>query len=130
MRKFSNQSGLSFVFNFGHVIFTSLINVLFGQRLYDPFTMFKVFRRECLYGLEFECNRFDFDYELLIKLILKGYRPVELPVNYNSRSFTEGKKIRLFRDPLTWLKALVWLRFVKVDPLEVIRRTNAAEQAD
>jgi hypothetical protein len=42
--------------------------------------------------LEFECNRFDFDFELLIKLIRKGYRPIELPVNYRSRSFKEGKK--------------------------------------
>jgi hypothetical protein len=36
--------------------------------------MFKVFRRECLYGLEFECNRFDFDYEIVIKLLRKGYK--------------------------------------------------------
>ena len=79
--------------------------------------MFKVFRRDCLYGLDFRCNRFDFDYELLIKLIRKGYRPVEIPVNYRSRSFKEGKKVSTFRDPLTWLRALVWLRFCRIDPL-------------
>ena len=54
--------------------------------------MFKVFRRECLYGLDFECNRFDFDYEIVIKLLRKGYKPLELPVNYRSRSMNEGKK--------------------------------------
>ena len=37
--------------------------------------MYKVFRRECITGLEFECNRFDFDWELLIKLVRRGYRP-------------------------------------------------------
>ena len=126
MRKFHGQSGLSLFVNFGHWVFTQMINVLFGQRFYDPFTMYKVFRRDCLYGLEFECNRFDFDFELLIKLIRKGYRPIELPVNYQSRSFQEGKKIRIFRDPLNWLKAVVWLRFVRVDPLEVVNRTVAA----
>ncbi|HAO79535.1 MAG TPA: glycosyltransferase family 2 protein, partial [Verrucomicrobia subdivision 3 bacterium] len=82
MRQFTGQHGLSLFVNFGHWFFSTLINVLFFQRLRDPFTMFKVFRRDCLYALEFECNRFDFDFELLIKLIRKGYRPVELPVNY------------------------------------------------
>jgi hypothetical protein len=86
--------------------------------------MFKVFRRDCLSGLEFECNRFDFDFELLIKLIRKGYRPVELPVNYRSRSYKEGKKVSMFRDPLSWLGALAWLRWVKIDPMTVIGRAH------
>jgi glycosyltransferase involved in cell wall biosynthesis len=125
MRQFSRQPLLSLFFNLGHWFFTTLVNVLFGQRLKDPFTMFKVFRRDCLYGLEFRCNRFDFDYELLVKLIRKGYRPVEIPVNYRSRSFKEGKKVSTFRDPLTWLRALVWLRFCRIDPLAEIERRRA-----
>jgi hypothetical protein len=73
--------------------------------------MFKVFRRDCLYGLSFECDRFDFDFELTIKLLRKGYRPEELPVNYQARSFSEGKKVTILRDPLTWLRALAKFRF-------------------
>ena len=130
MRQFTGQHGLSLFVNLGHWFFTTLINVLFLQRLRDPFTMFKVFRRDCISGLVFECNRFDFDFELLIKLIRKGYRPVELPVNYRSRSFKEGKKVRMFRDPLTWLKALVRLRFVKIDPMKVVEQMHAAEPAE
>ncbi len=126
MRQFTGQRGLSFIFNFGHWFFTTLVNALFLQRLRDPFTMFKVFRRDCLAGLEFECNRFDFDFELLIKLIRKGYRPVELPVNYRSRSFKEGKKVSMFRDPFSWLGALAWLRCVKIDPMSVIGRAHDA----
>jgi glycosyltransferase involved in cell wall biosynthesis len=129
MRQFTGQFGLSQFVNLGHWFFATLINVLFSQRLRDPFTMFKVFRRDCLYALEFECNRFDFDFELLIKLIRKGYRPIELPVNYRSRSFKEGKKVRMFQDPLTWLKALAWLRFVKMDPMRRIERTRCADPA-
>jgi 2-polyprenyl-3-methyl-5-hydroxy-6-metoxy-1,4-benzoquinol methylase len=128
MRQFTGQFGLSLFVNAGHWFFAFLVNILFGQRLRDPFTMFKVFRRDCLYGLEFECNRFDFDFELLIKLIRKGHRPTELPVNYRSRSFTEGKKVRMFLDPLTWLKALVRLRFVKINPLAVAERMHAAPE--
>lgn len=110
IRQFSDSPGLAAFFNFGHVLFLTLFNVLYSQRLTDPFTMFKVFRRECLYGLDFECNRFDFDYEIVIKLLRKGYKPLELPVNYRSRSLSEGKKVTVFRDPLTWIRALVKFR--------------------
>jgi len=120
MRRFANQRLLSLGLNFGHWFFTTLVNVLFWQRLKDPFTMFKVFRRDCLAGLTFECNRFDFDYELLIKLIRKGYKPIEIPVNYRSRSFKEGKKVSVVRDPLTWLRALLRLRLVSIDPMREI----------
>jgi glycosyltransferase involved in cell wall biosynthesis/SAM-dependent methyltransferase len=129
MRQFTGQTGLSLFLNFGHRLFAALINILFLNRLRDPFTMFKVFRRDCLYGLDFQCNRFDFDFELLIKLIRKGYRPIELPVNYRSRSFTEGKKVRMFLDPLAWLKALAWLRFSRIDPMSVAERTHRAATA-
>ncbi|MGH8208427.1 MAG: glycosyltransferase family 2 protein [Steroidobacteraceae bacterium] len=99
MRRFQEQPLLGEVLNVAHLFFAGLINVLYGQHMKDPFTMFKVFRRECLYGLRLECNGFDFDHELVIKLVLKGYRPLEIPVNYCARSFKQGKKIRLFRDP-------------------------------
>lgn len=112
IRKFARQKSLSAALNLAHAFFTGLINILYRQHLTDPFTMFKVFRRECLYGLEFRCDRFDFDHELLIRLVQKGYRPVEVPVNYSSRSFREGKKVRLFRDPFTWLwvDLMLWFR--------------------
>ena len=124
MRQFTGQRGLSLFFNVGHWFFTTLVNMLFWQRLRDPFTMYKVFRRDCLYGLEFKCNRFDFDYELLVKLVRKGYRPTELPVNYRSRSYTEGKKVRMIRDPISWLMALARLRCERIDPMEVVERSR------
>jgi ubiquinone/menaquinone biosynthesis C-methylase UbiE len=110
MRLFNNQYIAGHLLNFGHWCFALLLNVCFGLRLKDPFTMYKVFRADCLRDMTFNCNRFDFDIELLIKLVCKGYKPIEIPVNYQSRSFKEGKKIRLFRDPLTWLKVIIKLR--------------------
>jgi hypothetical protein len=99
MRRFEDQKVLGETLNVAHVLLAGFINVLYGQNMKDPFTMFKVFRRDCLYGLQFECNRFDFDHELVIKLVLKGYRPLEIPVNYRARSFSQGKKISFLRDP-------------------------------
>ena len=111
IRKFSDHPFQAFVLNVAHWTFTLLINVSLGIWLRDPFTMYKVFRRDCLNGLTFTCNRFDFDWELLIKLVRKGYRPIEIPITYRSRSFQQGKKIRMFRDPLTWLVAWANARF-------------------
>jgi hypothetical protein len=111
IRNFTHQPVVSLITNFGHFVFMTLLNVLYGQRLKDPFTMYKVFRRDCLHGLSFECNRFDFDFELVIKLLRKGYVPREIPVNYTSRSFGEGKKVSMLRDPWTWLVALFKFRF-------------------
>ena len=110
IRKFSDQPLQAFVLNVAHWVFTLMINASLGIWLRDPFTMYKVFRRECLQGLTFESNRFDFDWELLIKLVRKGHRPIEIPISYTSRSFKEGKKISIFRDPLTWMWALVKFR--------------------
>ena len=114
IRKFSDQPFQALVLNVAHWGFTALINAALGIWLRDPFTMYKVFRRSCLDGLTFECNRFDFDWELLIKLVRKGHRPIEIPISYKSRSFKEGKKISMFRDPLTWLIAVVKYRFAKL----------------
>jgi hypothetical protein len=47
----------------------------------------------------------------VIKLLRKGYVPLEIPVNYQSRSFKQGKKISVLRDPLTWIWALIKFRF-------------------
>jgi hypothetical protein len=76
--------------------------------------MYKVFRRECLRGLTLESNRFDFDWELLIKLVRKGYRPLEIPIRYKSRCFKEGKKVSMFRDPPNWIIAWAKYRFQRL----------------
>jgi glycosyltransferase involved in cell wall biosynthesis len=111
MRKFEDQPVHAFLLNSAHWSFTFLINASLGIWLKDPFTMYKVFRRDALTGLTLRCNRFDFDWELLIKLVRAGHRPLEIPISYSSRSFKEGKKIRMFRDPLTWLAAWARARF-------------------
>ena len=114
MRNFENNKLLSFFLNFAHVLFTWMINLACGSQLKDPFTMYKVFRKECLYGLEFESKRFDFDWEIVIKFLRKNYFPLEIPVNYSSRSYQEGKKVSLIRDPILWMRALFKFRFGKL----------------
>jgi hypothetical protein len=110
LRRFTKPL-LTKLYNIAHVLVTAYINVLFGLRLRDPQTMFKVFRRDCIEGIEFCGNYFNFDYELLLKIVRKGYKPTEIPVNYRSRSHAEGKKIRMWRDAPLGLWTITKLRF-------------------
>ena len=110
MRKFNDAPLTAAIFNFGHSFFRTAINLALNTGMTDPFTMFKVFRRDALFGIDFVCNRFDFDIELVMKLVRKGYVPVELPVNYVSRSFAEGKKVSFTRDGMTWLWTIAKMR--------------------
>lgn len=106
LRDFKDSPKAAFLMNIGHKFFAMIINVCLGIKLKDPFTMYKVFRSDCIKDMRFFCNRFDFDWEIVIKLVRRGYIPVEIPVSYQARSFSEGKKVRFFYDPLLWFRAI------------------------
>jgi Glycosyl transferase family 2 len=116
IRKFNDAPVTAAIFNLGHWFFKSLMNAVLGTQMSDPFTMFKLFHRDALFGVDLVCNRFDLDIELVIKLVRKGYVPIELPVNYNARSFAEGKKVSFSRDGLTWLWTIFKQRFTPIGP--------------
>jgi glycosyltransferase involved in cell wall biosynthesis len=121
----------SLVMNGAHWAFTTMFNVVYRTKLRDPFTMYKVFRTSCIVGVPFTSNRFDFDWELVAKLVRLGNIPVEVPITYASRNFDSGKKVRFFRDPLTWMVALAKFRFTKLtaaddDPRVALSRLPVA----
>jgi glycosyltransferase involved in cell wall biosynthesis len=73
---------------------TWMTNLLFGARLTDMETAYKVFRREVLDGIRLRCVGFDFEPELTAKLLRSNHHIVEVPIHYNPRRVDEGKKIR------------------------------------
>ncbi len=73
---------------------TVLTNILFGSRLTDMETAYKVFRREALEGIRLRCVGFDFEPEITAKLLRAGRRILEVPIGYQPRRVDEGKKIR------------------------------------
>ncbi|MCW3045074.1 MAG: glycosyltransferase [Actinobacteria bacterium] len=114
MRHFEAARHMSWLMNGAHWAFTTMFNVVYRTKLRDPFTMYKVFRTSCIVGVPFTSNRFDFDWELVAKLVRLGNIPLEVPITYVSRDFDSGKKVRFFRDPLTWMVALAKFRFTKL----------------
>ena len=111
IREFAKEPWKAILLNFGGILFHGLFNVLFGTKLTDPTTMYKVFRRDCLEHFTLTGNRFDLDFELVGKLIRAGFPPLEIPVGYRSRSYAEGKKIRIIHDPLLWIRIMFKTRF-------------------
>jgi glycosyltransferase involved in cell wall biosynthesis len=73
---------------------TLLTNVLFGGRLTDMETAYKVMKREALQGIRLRCVGFDIEPELTARLLRAGRRIVEVPISYNPRRVDEGKKMR------------------------------------
>ena len=110
VRQFGGSSLQALAMNLGGMLFHGFFNLVYGVRLTDPTTMFKVFRADCLRGIDLRCDRFDFDFELVGSLLRAGFAPLEVPVSYSSRGFEAGKKIRVLRDPWGWVLAILRCR--------------------
>ena len=117
VRHFEDAVLLSRMANIANHFFRLLFNTTYRTSLRDPFTMYKVFRRDCIHSLNFESEKFDFDWEILAKLLRIGYQPLEIPVSYESRSFKEGKKTKIISDPLTWVIACFKFKLKKINDL-------------
>jgi glycosyltransferase involved in cell wall biosynthesis len=111
-RKFTHDFPMAFMCNTGTKIFDFFFNCLYGVKLTDPMTMYKVFMRECLKDIEFKSDYFDLDEEIVAKFIKKGYIPIEVPVSYSSRSFSEGKKVIFHREAIKNIIAMIKYRFI------------------
>ena len=99
---------------------TWITNVLFGARLTDMETAYKVFRRHVLDDIRLRCVGFDFEPELTANLLMSGHRIVEVPITYRPRRVDEGKKVRWI-DGFDAIYALLKCRFAGA----AVRRTGA-----
>jgi glycosyltransferase involved in cell wall biosynthesis len=73
---------------------TIATNLLFGARLTDMETAYKVMRRDVAQSVRLRAVGFDFEPELTAKLLRAGHRILEVPISYKPRRQDEGKKIR------------------------------------
>lgn len=78
----------------GVKVLTVMINLLFGAKLTDSATTYKLVRTDVLKKLKLRCASFDLDFELTAKLCKHTRGIIERPIPYSPRTFAEGKKIR------------------------------------
>ncbi|HZQ95606.1 MAG TPA: glycosyltransferase family 2 protein [Candidatus Sulfotelmatobacter sp.] len=113
------ERGLRFFL--GAKFLTHLTNFLYGARIHDEATCYKVFRRSVLARMELQCRRFEFCPEVTAKLCRMGETIAEVPISYHPRSAVEGKKIR-HADGWLAIWTLIRYRFL---PRRRWLRTNA-----
>jgi len=116
----------------GNRFLTLLANMLNNTNLTDLETCYKVFVADCLRNIPLESNRFGIEPEVAAKAARNKLRIYEVPVNYNGRTYEDGKKIS-WRDGLAALWFILKYRFssnyadagkVALDALEQAPRFN------
>lgn len=80
---------------FGNFILTNISNFINGQNLTDVHTCYKVFRTEIFLKLNLRQKDFSFCPEVTTKLSNLSCNILEVPISYNGREISDGKKIRL-----------------------------------
>jgi glycosyltransferase involved in cell wall biosynthesis len=96
----------------GNRALTLLTNVLYNTMLTDMETCFKVMRVEVIRSMQLRSNRFGIEPELTAKIFKRGYRVYEIPITYDGRGYSEGKKIT-WRDGVVAVWTLIKYRFTE-----------------
>jgi glycosyltransferase involved in cell wall biosynthesis len=93
---------------FGNNMMTLATNLLYGTRLKDVETCYKVLAREVVDRLDLQSERFELETELTAQIVQLGYEIHEAPISYHPR-YGEGKKLTPM-DGLPTLWALIRYR--------------------
>ena len=100
---------------FWHMVANRLLtfqtNLLYNTILTDMETGYKLFRREILAEIRIRSENFDFEPEITAKLLKRHARIYEVPISFNPRDYSEGKKIGL-KDAFSAFWALLKYRLV------------------
>jgi glycosyltransferase involved in cell wall biosynthesis len=93
-------------------LLTGVTNVLYGARLTDMETCYKIMRVEIARALDLQADRFDIEPEITAKLLRAGHTIIERPVTFEPRSRAQGKKIG-WRDGVHAIGVLLKHRFAR-----------------
>ena len=82
------------LFRYGVALLNLAVRLLYGVRLTDEATCYKVFPTDVLRAMDLQCERFEFCPEVTAKACRIGSIIAEVPIRYTPRTAAEGKKIR------------------------------------
>jgi glycosyltransferase involved in cell wall biosynthesis len=92
-------------------ILTLTTNILYNNILTDMETGYKLFRRQVVQNIPLHAHGFEFEPEFTAKILKRKARIYEVPITFNPRDYSEGKKIKM-KDAFIALWTLVKYRFV------------------
>ncbi|MEP7271140.1 MAG: glycosyltransferase family 2 protein [Acidobacteriota bacterium] len=93
----------------GNLLYRWLLNSIFGVRLTDLLSGYRVFSRRLVGSLPLVGGGFETEAEMTIKAIERGFTIVEVPVNLTSRPDGSHSKIRLVQDGWLILSTILTL---------------------
>lgn len=85
---------MEFINRFANVVSNWTFSLLWGNRITDINTCYKVFTRQAFEGITITTQNFAFETEVTIKFLKKGLKIKEIPIDYKARTREQGKKIR------------------------------------
>lgn len=94
----------------GNQFLTLVTNLLYGVRIQDMETCYKMVSKEVIDQFTIKSNRFDIEPEITAKILKRGYRIYEVPISYTPR---RERKLSPWKDGLPALWALIKYRFVE-----------------
>lgn len=92
-RTFGSHTAYSFWYVLGNKGVTLFANVLYDCWISDLETCFKLMPLPLYRELDVRSAGFGMEAEVTGKLLVRGYRPYEVPISYKARSREEGKKL-------------------------------------
>ena len=108
--RFLGENRVAPLRRFANYFLTFTTNLLFRTKLTDMETAYKVFTSEVAKNLSLEANRFEIEPEITAQIARKGFKIAEVPISYNPRTKSEGKKIN-WKDGFKALWTLIRYRF-------------------
>ncbi len=103
------QFNIRFIAN---MLFAFITNILFHAHQTDIMTGYKLCETEIMKSLKLKCNGFDIEAEITAKLLKKDINICEIPISYNPRVVSDGKKI-CFSDSFKVVVRLLLERITK-----------------
>ena len=92
-RTFGSHTAYSFWYVLGNKGVTLFANVIYDCWISDLETCFKLMPLPLYRELDVKSAGFGMEAEVTGKLLVRGYRPYEVPISYKARSREEGKKL-------------------------------------
>jgi len=109
-KNYWNERKSGHFFAMGGIFLTWLTNILYGIKITDEPTCYKMIKADLLNDLNLKCERFEFCPEVTAKIAKRKIEIYEIPIEYFPRHKDEGKKIN-WRDAVQAIWTLLKYKF-------------------